>query len=160
MKDLKAFKSYSLFAFFLMSLCVLLSNEVSAQDCSWNNIAIEGETLNLKSTQVVRYGTATQYVEKTVPSGTKCSNTVFGDPAPGAHKLCSICEDEAALSCWKIIAAEHQRLNLTGTQTVRFGTSTKYVEKEVPNGAKCNSATFGSDPAPGKRKQCSVCDGI
>ena len=158
MKNLKAFKMHGLFAFFLMSLCLVVGTEASAQ-CSWNVVAIEGQTLSLSGTQVVRYGTNDSFVEQSVPAGTKCSNAVFGDPAPGAHKLCLVCQEDTPLSCWKVISAEHQRLNLSGTQTVRYGTTTNYIEKTVANGARCNSATFGGDPAPGKRKQCSACSG-
>ncbi len=159
MKKLKVFKLHSLFAFLLMSLCMLFNNETSAQSAScdnWTVIATEGQRLNMSGTQMIRYGANGRFVEMTVPAGTRCVNTVFGDPAPGLHKLCSVCE-EARSSCWKVVAAEHQRLNFSGTQVVRYGTSESFVEKTVSGSARCNNITFGGDPTPGVRKQCSVC---
>lgn len=160
MKKLKVFKLHNLFAFLLMSLCMLFGNEILAQaeSCdNWTVIASEGQRLNMSDAQVVRYGTRGKFVEMTVPAGARCTNTTFGDPAPGFHKLCSVCDSNAPLSCWKVIAAEHQRLNFSGTQVVRYGANGTYVEKTVSGSAKCNSITFGSDPTPGIRKVCSVC---
>lgn len=160
MRNLKVLKSYTLFSFLLMSLCILVGGEVSAQ-CNWKVAAAEGQGLNfVSSTAMVRYGTPHNFVEKEVSNGMGCTNVTFGDPCVGFHKLCWVCEEEMPSgSCWTIVASEHRVLSLSGTQTVRYGTATQYVEKTVTNGQKCNSITFGQDPAPGKRKQCSVCSG-
>jgi len=164
MMNLKSLKPYVLFSFLLMSLCVLVNNEASAQsgDCTWKVVAAEHQGLNmLPGPMMVRYGTPDNYVEKMVSPGMGCNNITFGDPHYGVHKLCWACEDMMpSSSCWTIVASEHRTISLPGTQMVRFGTATQYVEKMVTNGQKCNSLTFGSDPAPGKRKQCSTCPNL
>jgi hypothetical protein len=38
----------------------------------------------------VRYGANGSFVVKTFTNGTACTNKVFGDPAPGVAKSCSL----------------------------------------------------------------------
>jgi hypothetical protein len=45
----------------------------------------------------------------------------------------------------------------TGTRVVRFGVDTRWVEREIPSGSLCNSATFGGiNPAQNALKTCEV----
>lgn len=56
---------------------------------SWTACATEGSICSFTGTRQVRYGTALKFVTKTFTASVKCSNAVFGDPAPGYVKSCS-----------------------------------------------------------------------
>ncbi len=126
----------------------------------WKTIASEREILQFKGSQMIRYGTDKRYVTKEVGAGTRCDNAAFGkDPAPGVRKKCSICEEHAPPPCtWKEIAAENQNMQFSGYKVIRYGANGKYVTKLVPAGSRCSNAVFGSDPARGTRKTCSICE--
>jgi outer membrane biosynthesis protein TonB len=55
---------------------------------SWTFCANENGACSFAGTKQVRYGYASTYVTKTFSSGVTCSNSVFGDPLPGADKVC------------------------------------------------------------------------
>ena len=57
---------------------------------TWTYCANEGGTCAFTGTQQVRYGGNGSYTYKTLSGGTACTNAVFGDPAPGVAKQCSI----------------------------------------------------------------------
>lgn len=64
------------------------SSSSSSSSGSWTWCAGEGSRCSFSGTATVRYGTASQNVTKTFTGGTVCSNSVFGDPAPGTAKAC------------------------------------------------------------------------
>jgi len=57
---------------------------------SWTFCANENETCSFAGTREVRYGTDTAQIIKTLANGTPCTNAVFGDPAYGQAKRCSV----------------------------------------------------------------------
>jgi Domain of unknown function (DUF4832)/Domain of unknown function (DUF4874) len=57
---------------------------------------------------------------------------------------------------WTKIADEYKSFTLSGTQTVRYGTEDRWVEKSVTDEGYCGNRFFGSDPAKGTLKQCEV----
>jgi hypothetical protein len=52
--------------------------------------ANENGFCNFRGTAEVQYGAEGRYIYKTLSNGVSCSNTVFGDPAPGLPKNCFI----------------------------------------------------------------------
>jgi hypothetical protein len=129
---------------------------------TWTTCATEGGTCQVNGTAEVRYGTATQYVTKTVTGPVACSNTEFGDPAPNYGKTCSIASVPAtattagvATAIWTVCATEDGTCNVSGTAEVRYGTATQYVTKTVTGPVACSNTVFG-DPAPGYGKSCSI----
>jgi len=62
----------------------------SSSTSSWSVCAAEGGVCAFTGTQQVRYGGNGSYTYKTLSGGTACTNAVFGDPAPGVAKQCSI----------------------------------------------------------------------
>lgn len=65
------------------------SFELSGSD-TWLRCAEEGQRCRFEGTQQVRFGDASsgRWKQKTATNGVECSNGVFGDPAPNAHKTC------------------------------------------------------------------------
>jgi hypothetical protein len=59
---------------------------------AWRKIGNEGESFTLSSSQTVRYGLGSTWIEKTVSAGTHgCSNAFFGrDPLVGVGKQCQV----------------------------------------------------------------------
>ncbi|MDQ2820345.1 MAG: right-handed parallel beta-helix repeat-containing protein [Pseudomonadota bacterium] len=57
---------------------------------TWTDCARESQTCNFSGTQVVRYGASGQFFYKTFTSSVLCANEVFGDPAVGIGKTCSV----------------------------------------------------------------------
>jgi hypothetical protein len=52
--------------------------------------ASENGTCSFSGKREVRYGTATIYTSKVVTGPVKCTNAVFGDPAHGQVKACTV----------------------------------------------------------------------
>jgi parallel beta-helix repeat protein len=62
---------------------------VTAGSSTWTFCATEGGVCAFTGTKEVRYGANGLYAYKTLTDGTPCTNTVFGDPAPGVAKQCA-----------------------------------------------------------------------
>lgn len=62
----------------------------------------------------------------------------------------------AATPGWTTIAADGRSFSLSGTQTVRYGADTRWVEKTVTGSGQCTAAFFGSDPGQMAVKSCQV----
>lgn len=61
----------------------------AAVPAGWTHVAAEGQSFSLGASQSVRYGSGTQWVEKTVSGAAQCTNDFFGsDPAVGVTKVC------------------------------------------------------------------------
>jgi beta-glucanase (GH16 family) len=56
---------------------------------SWTNCATENGTCSFSGTREVRYGLDGKYATRTATGSIACTNEVFGDPYPGADKICS-----------------------------------------------------------------------
>lgn len=59
-----------------------------------------------------------------------------------------------AQSGWQHVANEYQAFSVQGTQTVRYGADTRWVQRSVTGNGQCGNAFFGSDPARGIDKVC------
>ena len=68
----------------------------------WSVCAAEGGSCAFTGTQEVRYGANGSYYYKTLTGGTACTNAVFGDPAYGVRKDCSL----RTASDWNFCASE------------------------------------------------------
>lgn len=64
------------------------STSTSTSSGSFTWCAPEGGRCSFSGTATVRYGTTTRNVTRSISNGTTCSNSVFGDPAPGQVKAC------------------------------------------------------------------------
>ena len=51
------------------------------------------------------------------------------------------------------LADEFQSFTAEQAMTVKYGTGTRFVQKEVSGNVNCGNGTFG-DPAPGVQKAC------
>jgi hypothetical protein len=61
-----------------------------------------------------------------------------------------------AQGVWTKIADEKTRFDVSGTQRVRYGVDSSWVEKSVTDVGYCGNWFFGSDPARGEVKHCEV----
>jgi lysophospholipase L1-like esterase len=57
---------------------------------------------------------------------------------------------------WTRIAGERESFTVSGTQTVRYGADTRWIQKAVTGSGTCSSTWFGGDPAYGVVKSCQV----
>ena len=57
---------------------------------TWSTCAPEGGTCTFSGTRDVRFGAGSSFVTRTFTGSVSCSNTVFGDPAYGVVKSCSV----------------------------------------------------------------------
>jgi len=60
------------------------------QRTSYRYCAPEGGTCSFRGTERVAYGVNGQFRVGTFVNGARCTNDVFGDPAPGKGKACYI----------------------------------------------------------------------
>jgi len=73
------------------------STPSSAPPATWVKVAAEGAKFSVTSTQTVRYGVRTSWVQRTVSGSAVCDNAFFGiDPVAGIAKACWV--DPAASS--------------------------------------------------------------
>jgi parallel beta-helix repeat protein len=61
----------------------------TAGSSTWTFCATEGGVCGFTGTKDVRYGANGLYAYRTLTDGTPCTNSVFGDPAPGFAKQCA-----------------------------------------------------------------------
>jgi subtilisin family serine protease len=126
-------------------------------DADWATVADEGQSFTVEGTQTVRYGSGTNWLEKSVTGTAQCSNTFFGnDPIVGVVKQCQKLIVTVPASDWSKVASEGQPFTVSGTQTVRYGAGSSWIEKSISGAAQCTNAFFGSDPIVGVVKECQV----
>lgn len=133
------------------------SVSVASTTSEWLNCAAEGKTCAFSGTRQVRYGSATQFVTKTVAGSTVCSNAVFGDPAPNVVKSCSYSSTTVTAATpvtWTSCSAEGGVCAVPGTRQVRYGANNIFVTKTVSGTVACSNSVFG-DPTPNIAKSCS-----
>ncbi len=68
----------------------------------------------------------------------------------------AVSSDAPAAPTWTQIATEWSSFTVNGTQTVRFGANSDWIEKSVTGPGRCANDFFGSDPSPGNVKVCQV----
>lgn len=128
----------------------------------WARIATEGQPFTVSGTQTVRYGAGSTWLERSVTNGGQCTNTFFGrDPLFNTFKECQLASDTAApppppIDSWTRIATEGQSFTVSGTQIVRYGAGSTWVQKSVTNSGQCTNTFFGNDPLPNVVKECQL----
>lgn len=73
-----------------VSPVLALTTSTTTSPTGWTQCAVEWGTCSFNGTSQVRYGIPTRYVTKTLTGPVKCTNAVFGDPAPSNTKYCWI----------------------------------------------------------------------
>lgn len=138
----------------------------------WQMCAVEGDTCRVSDTTIVRFGREGNYNYRQADREVPCLTRVFGDPAEGAVKLCeanTIPVERAVArrpdpdeipplndALWKDCSGEGQICNFRGGEHVRYGANGVFKVLYMTNGLRCDSNTFGGDPARGTTKRCSV----
>ncbi|RZI39780.1 hypothetical protein EGT07_27150, partial [Herbaspirillum sp. HC18] len=124
---------------------------------SWTRCANEYGTCTFTGTREVRYGLNDKWATKTATGSIACNNSVFGDPYPGANKVCEYGPDTTAktepVTTWTKCANEYGTCNFSGTTQVRYGLNDKWATKTATGSIACNNTVFG-DPYPGASKIC------
>jgi hypothetical protein len=64
-----------------------------------------------------------------------------------------------ATPTWTRIAGEGASFTVSGTQTVRYGAGSSWIQRSVTSSGQCTNAFFGSDPAWGVTKSCELLSG-
>src|SRR5205085_2151365 len=97
---------------------------VTATDAGWVSIASEWQAFTVNGTQTVRFGSGTNWIEKSVTDSGACTNAFFGeDPLFGVVKHCEVDTSAPASTSdtWTAAATEGGSFSVSGTQTVRYG---------------------------------------
>ncbi|MBC7957744.1 MAG: hypothetical protein H7Y33_17985 [Cytophagales bacterium] len=81
-----------------------------------------------------------------------------GSETPGtAPEAASSRETAAAITdTWVHVANEWTTFTVTGTQHVRYGSGTTWIERDVSGTVPCTNAFFGRDPLVGITKRCEM----
>jgi hypothetical protein len=125
-------------------------------DAGWTPIAGEHQAFAVDGTQTVRYGIGSDWITKRVTGGGECSNEWFGvDPSYGIVKQCDV-GGPAVDAGWTRVASENEGFAVDGMQTVRYGSGSTWLVKNVTGGGRCSNEWFGNDPLVGVVKQCEV----
>jgi hypothetical protein len=149
-------------SFIAIAALALVSADVAA---GWASCAKEGGVCRFEGRRDVAYGAGDRWVTRQYTDSVKCSTDKFGsDPAPGVVKSCRVKEEAAAQPAsgavkWTPCAKEDGFCSFDGRREVAYGAGNKCVRKVFSNGVKCATDKFGSDPAPGVPKTCSVASG-
>ena len=133
---------------------------VAGTTASWGALAAEGGSFSVTGTQTVRFGARSTWIEKLVTGTGQCTNAFFGgDPIYGVVKACELQAAEApppATGGWSALAVEGSSFTVTGTQTVRYGSGTQWIEMSVTSTGQCTNSFFGRDPLYGVAKGCEL----
>jgi hypothetical protein len=143
----------------------------------WIPCAGENQQCNVRGIRTVRYGTGNQWVERVTKGSVYCSNSVFGDPAPGRPKACYFHRDEYREPMppqheyhpppadqgyrhhngprWVVCASEGQYCRFEGQREVKYGAGDSWSHISARHKVYCGNNVFG-DPAPGVLKACYV----
>ncbi|MBW8828404.1 MAG: Ig-like domain repeat protein [Burkholderiales bacterium] len=146
-------------AFGTIKECDVLNSASSTPSQTWTKIASEGASFSVSGTQTVRYGAGSTWIQQTVSGSGTCTNTYFGsDPVFGTTKECDVLNSASSTptQSWTKIASEGASFSVSGTQTVRYGAGSTWIQKAVSDSGTCTNAYFGNDPAFGTIKECDV----
>ncbi|MFI6459575.1 glycoside hydrolase family 16 protein [Streptomyces sp. NPDC050538] len=119
----------------------------------WSTCAAENNTCAFSGVMTVAYGAAGSYRYATLPGGTPCTNTVFGDPISGTAKSCYLMGPPPSFATWTTCAAENGTCSFSGTHEVAYGANGQYFYGSFNGGTPCTNTVFG-DPVPGTAKNC------
>lgn len=121
----------------------------------WQDCGKEGQECTVTGPTLVRYGIGNRFVIKEVTGRFACSNGVFGDPAWGSVKTCSILP-ATLTDRWVTCASEGQTCVVPGSSStmVRYGANGRFAFKETSARIGCNNQVFG-DPVWGMVKACA-----
>lgn len=134
-------------------------------DITWTQCAVEDGICNVPGTNEVRYGLNGTYATRVVTGSVACTNQVFGDPLPGADKVCEYATIEPGGEppppppppppgdTWTKCANEGGVCVFSGTTQVRYGLNGTYAIRTASDSIGCNNQVFG-DPLPGIVKIC------
>jgi hypothetical protein len=119
--------------------------------------ADEGGVCRFQGGGTVYYGAGKQWVARpNSASGIRCTNEVFGDPAPDQVKSCFFERNVTVTASQGVpCAAENQHCDFFGRGTVYYGTGNQWVVQTHTNGVNCSNEVFG-DPATDRVKSCYV----
>ncbi|MBC8056132.1 MAG: hypothetical protein H7Y61_06095, partial [Rhizobiales bacterium] len=96
----------------------------------------------------------------TACGGGSADNGAAGDAALAAAAEAEQITDADALRIkngkTKKLATEGASFSISGTQTVRFGADSRWIQKLVNGTGQCTNGFFGSDPAVGTVKSCEL----
>ena len=120
---------------------------------TWTSCASENGTCSFAGVMTVAYGANGAYDYATLPGGTSCSNSVFGDPASGSVKSCYVIAPPPSFATWTSCASESGTCSFSGTHEVAYGANGQYFYRTVTNSTGCGNSVFG-DPIPGTAKNC------
>jgi hypothetical protein len=153
-------------AFLSVKRCEVLSTATPDPDPAdvWTFIANENQSFQVSGTQIVRYGLGSVWVQRKVTDGGECSNAFFGsDPVFLSVKRCEVLStvppDPDPTEVWTFLANENEAFQVSGTQTVRYGLGSVWVQRTVTGGGTCSNAFFGSDPVFLSVKRCELSSG-
>ena len=122
----------------------------------WQQCAAENATCSYSGVMTVAFGANGGYKYATLGGGgTPCTDAVFGDPAVGTVKACSVIGPPPTFATWTTCAAENGTCSFSGTHEVAFGADGRYVYGSFTGSTPCTDAVFG-DPAVGTVKACYV----
>ena len=124
-------------------------------DTQWTRCASEWEQCHFSGTLEVRYGLDGHWAYRTATDSIACNNDVFGDPLPGADKVCEVAQPPAPAPSWTHCANEYGTCSFSGTRQVRYGLDGQYAYRTATGSIACNNDVFG-DPLPGADKVCEV----
>ncbi len=128
---------------------------------TWTKCANENQTCSFAGTTQVRYGLNGTWATLTATNAIGCDNGVFGDPLPGADKICEFLTVTTTPpppppptdTTWTKCANENQTCTVPGTTQVRYGLNGTWVTLTATNAIGCDNGVFG-DPLPGADKIC------
>lgn len=116
--------------------------------------AAENGTCSFSGTEMVAFGSNGTFNYQLASSGIGCSDSNFGDPAPGVVKSCYLPPAGGPTGSWTQCASENGSCNVTGVQLIAYGTDGAFTYKTSNGPVACTNTVFGTDPTPGVAKSC------
>ncbi|WP_040712438.1 S-layer homology domain-containing protein [Paenibacillus curdlanolyticus] len=113
------------------------TKSAAAANGSWTYCADEGDYCYFQGEQEVRYGNG-DYASDIFIGGVDCSNTVFGDPAPGVPKVCEVRDVQLDSAMKVTTSADHKTVTLT------FNVFAKQAIADLKSGILIKKASNGS----------------
>ncbi|MCY7316456.1 MAG: S8 family peptidase [Rubrivivax sp.] len=90
-------------------------------------------------------------------TGADCTTDLCGAGiVDAAASLVGLVATPAPAPTWSLVAGEGQAFNVSGTQTVRYGSGSNWITREVTGSGTCSNTGFGGDPIFGVVKRCEI----
>jgi hypothetical protein len=140
-----------------LSFAVLLGQTQRVTGSRGTKCADEGGVCNFRGGGTVYYGVGNSWIARpNSSSGVRCTNDVFGDPAPNRTKSCFVERVQTLVASEGVrCAEENQTCTFYGRGSVYYGVGTNWVAQAHTDGVECTNEVFG-DPAPDRTKACFV----